>query len=763
MASELRQAVERAFRDYVTDGVPSSGAHEPVKPEIRDALGRTLETVLSTIGSGILRFATVAARDADTGQADGTLAYVYANNGSPNDPANGVYQWKQSTLGWVAAEWYLDSIAQVVQPLVDATEAIRVQTENLRDQTEALFGGVLVRGGGALIDGVLPMGTIGAEDADGLFRVFMAFMPDGTISSGPVSALVQTTLNGVSFSTRQVLGFIFSIIQQDATGTYRVIAGLRDDGSWYPGAATGGTTGICYHVVLLGQSNMAADGAAPVLSASPSGWGNKKFLRGVNTWVAGDNNSTPENRAASGFAFVELTEATIETRATGLADTLKMLITRRSRYDPPLAAGDFILVSSTAVGSRRLADLGPLNARGEGQYMTLLDDIARAKANAEAAGYEYRLLGMVYDQGEKEGDLRLTDSGATLTPSALIAGYYDEALAMVEQFDADARAITGQAEPIPTFVMPACSHVLTSEAWAQAERDSPLVHLVGARSVFQSAMSETANYGNTAQGIHYSADSQKVDIGERCARAIYAVRFAGTGFRAPRITRAVKLSATTVRVDFSAAYPLAVDTETFPPAQGFGFSLRSGTIDTPGAAVFATAAEPTGNGRSILVTFPSIPAGAYLSYANGSLTAVAVPTVLSVGSAAVDPFDGAARYSVTVDGDLSAAIAPLVALGHFTLYGSGSAVSQGLIREVQVSGGDTTFIGRVDERRTGGSYVAFVVGQTLQIGHTSAYGNVRDDNPAMARVKYSRGARGGEYPALYGWAVGHAAVSVEGA
>lgn len=97
-------AINAAWRDFVTENVPASGAHEPVKSEIR-ALGGIIESVVATAGSDISRFATVAAMDAAPGAAAGELAYVYNNAGSPSDAANGYYQWSGSA--WVAAPWLL--------------------------------------------------------------------------------------------------------------------------------------------------------------------------------------------------------------------------------------------------------------------------------------------------------------------------------------------------------------------------------------------------------------------------------------------------------------------------------------------------------------------------------------------------------------------------------------------------------------------------------------------------------------------------------
>ena len=121
-AAQVRAAVEDAFRDFEVAGVPSSGEHEPVKSEIRYALGALLEQVLSSIGAGLKRYATRALLYADTDEADGTLAYVYDD---ATAAYNTVYQWNDAGNAWEVADWYFNAVAGVVQPLLDATEDAR--------------------------------------------------------------------------------------------------------------------------------------------------------------------------------------------------------------------------------------------------------------------------------------------------------------------------------------------------------------------------------------------------------------------------------------------------------------------------------------------------------------------------------------------------------------------------------------------------------------------------------------------------------------
>lgn len=107
-------------------GSPATLVQLPVK--------RLLD-LLSSSASGLARFATVALMQADTGRPDGTLAYVFANAGSPADPANGYYQ--RSGPNWVAAPWVGASFAQQIDAKVAAS----------RDDLDAR-----VAAGGALVD-----------------------------------------------------------------------------------------------------------------------------------------------------------------------------------------------------------------------------------------------------------------------------------------------------------------------------------------------------------------------------------------------------------------------------------------------------------------------------------------------------------------------------------------------------------------------------------------------------------------------------------
>lgn len=108
--------LKAAFRNYVTDGVASSGANEPAKGEIRAAFD-ALQADISAAATGLRKYETKALMDADTAQPDGTLAYVWGDGTAAN---NTVYQSDGGV--WSVAAWYFDSVAEVVEPIFEGSD-----------------------------------------------------------------------------------------------------------------------------------------------------------------------------------------------------------------------------------------------------------------------------------------------------------------------------------------------------------------------------------------------------------------------------------------------------------------------------------------------------------------------------------------------------------------------------------------------------------------------------------------------------------------
>lgn len=176
-----------AFRDFNTDGVPASGAHEPAKPEIRDAWEATdaaLTAIATVIATG-KAYATKALMDADLTPAAGTLAAVYNDS---DDALNGFYvksggtgtgSWLTTNIGFpasfagdlsaliaeVALKAYTSDLtaptgASIVRYLRSSTAVARTVESRLRDTASAKDFGAIGDGANHPLSGVTSLGGV---------------------------------------------------------------------------------------------------------------------------------------------------------------------------------------------------------------------------------------------------------------------------------------------------------------------------------------------------------------------------------------------------------------------------------------------------------------------------------------------------------------------------------------------------------------------------------------------------------------------------
>jgi hypothetical protein len=104
-----------AWRDYVTDGVPSTGNNKPKKSEIRQ-IGGAIDEALTAAAAGIKTFTTWSDLSANPGTAAGQTAYVKGDEGTHTDPVaggtvnnEGEFSWSTSPAGWERVGDYVDS------------------------------------------------------------------------------------------------------------------------------------------------------------------------------------------------------------------------------------------------------------------------------------------------------------------------------------------------------------------------------------------------------------------------------------------------------------------------------------------------------------------------------------------------------------------------------------------------------------------------------------------------------------------------------
>lgn len=193
----VRALVEAAFRESVIAGLSETGANPPAKTEIRAALGVALEAALVAASGNLRPFATVALMDADVSQADGALAYVYDNNGSASDPANGVYQWDDGATDWIVAPWYFATIAALAAPI--AAGLVTPEALALIAAQPGFNAGYPNAYTDALPRGVMS-GTVGGDAVTGATVGTWALTPTGGDIAGVEANLVVTSATAASIA-----------------------------------------------------------------------------------------------------------------------------------------------------------------------------------------------------------------------------------------------------------------------------------------------------------------------------------------------------------------------------------------------------------------------------------------------------------------------------------------------------------------------------------------------------------------------------------
>lgn len=145
----ITNAINAAFRDFATDGVSSSGAHEVVKSEVR-AIGPILEEAigLSALGSIVdVVKTTKALLDADLAHAANTVALVYADATAANNDlyvksgASGAGSWANTgALQGIVAS-LISGALQSVEDAAAEIASFLVPKKNLFDKATMIRNG----------------------------------------------------------------------------------------------------------------------------------------------------------------------------------------------------------------------------------------------------------------------------------------------------------------------------------------------------------------------------------------------------------------------------------------------------------------------------------------------------------------------------------------------------------------------------------------------------------------------------------------------
>lgn len=173
-----------------------------------------MATISEAFAGAVTRYATIAARNADTSGAEGRLSYVYNNNGSSTDPANGFYQLVGGA--WQSAAWVPEALQQFTNRIF------------ISDMTVGYGGQTAVPQNVAVGDEALQSSTLTGPDNIGI-----GLWAGRAITTGSRNVLVgtRTGQTNTTGSENTFVGFEAGSLQATASTSVGIGSGALSQGA----------------------------------------------------------------------------------------------------------------------------------------------------------------------------------------------------------------------------------------------------------------------------------------------------------------------------------------------------------------------------------------------------------------------------------------------------------------------------------------------------------------------------------------------------
>ncbi|MFT4129972.1 hypothetical protein [Labrys sp. (in: a-proteobacteria)] len=728
------------LRDFRTPGVPSSGVNEPDKAEgraVADALGTELSALKAGQISGKLTYATRAELYADLSPAENVGAEVW-NDPDPN--LNGVYR-KVGAPG--TGNWqYLSPLGNYqMRSEIDALE-VSVGQVSAKLATMPLW---------YTVDG----GRYGGEDL-----VFASVYNNGVMQFGVTVSGRFVVPGELEMAGESDLAYAVTF----ADGLLGL--GVPRDGSrlklrgWLMSAASAAT--ITHHL-LLGQSNGIGADAIPVVTSSER-YHSLMFSGGEMTFAwNGPYATNPAGRPASQFELVPLQQQieqanTGERVSSGIAAQLKSA-NAGGRYSTSNLkdTAPCHLFSGPTIGSRYLSEIDWRDVNNEGQWVTFIDDLKRAKQSAANLGYDYAVGALHLTNGENEaGNGKISPNGAVLTYAAMRATFAADIVTARQKWQQAIRDNTGQPDQVvPMFIeqvngglaMPMGAAVAGAQVDATVTDED--IIMVGPHYYVPSAMNSTYANGTHGATVHMSADGVRWR-GEQRGKVMRRVMQEGRRWTPLKIRSVTRVDDTHIRMKFWVPYtPLAFEDYHLPTAPSQGFHVFAGTPTAVGSEKTVTAVALTAADEVTLTLDAATPVAAgsqaLVQYGLSQWADKGLCTVTAVRDGPANGY-GVATVEVKLSADMSALTARYLREGCFKFIQYSANASTLVVRAAYLEGGVTVLRGE----KTATDYTNTMVADAslTQFLRDRPWGNLRDSDPALSVYTFtdpSYGTRQGQY------------------
>ncbi len=357
--------------------------------------------------------------------------------------------------------------------------------------------------------------------------------------------------------------------------------------AFHPIVAAAGVTELL-HILATGQSNMIGGGATPIFTTGPIS-GGLMFNGGMKP------GSAPENLAS----LIPLEESVFvpfggETGVSALVNWLR----------DNVSGNRLFLISNVGVGGAPYADI----KKGTQPYADHIAQISAAKAIADANGMSYRVLCAMAIHGEADEGFSTPDYGSD------VQEWQDD-------YEIDAKEITGQSESIPMFFCAQAATAPFSHNAANLNNSSSIAllraHLAAPTKVI---FVSPETFLDFYSGPHFTAFSHAW-LGVRFAQAIKTVCF-DAGSVSPIYPTGAAIVGDTIVIDFHVPVPpirLEYRFGAHTDSAGFLFKSSDGIliptsvqVTGPSQLTLFFDETPGGTGRQVCFATGNVPGALYL-------------------------------------------------------------------------------------------------------------------------------------------------------
>ncbi len=523
-----------------------------------------------------------------------------------------------------------------------------------------------------------------------------------------------------------------------------------------------------YHIIHMGQSLGSGDQSLPLVTTSNTGFGNLRFKTGTHTWSNNYFPSEPEKRHDSLFTFEPLTAVQRggegETIANGMADHLT------SQIKSTTGKEFRFLFSYAGQGGRYLRELNKRHddakderagtrRSGGGYYKTSIDDVRRAKQQADRLGIPYEVFSVSWMQGEANGARKLNRWDSAIPSSELIKLYKKDLIDLKNDYLSDIKGITKQKNRIPFLTYQTAGN-LAAVAQLQASLEDKDIYMVGPTYMLPNAENGTyiIKEGGPllhGDGIHLTADGERW-LGEQFGKVARRIKVENIDWKPLYPVKAWRnKQSQSISVQFHVPVGhLQLDTTWLPMQDNAaGFVVLNGqNKKLPIHSVSIHSRD--------IVTIKleeAVPAGELsVNYGLQSKVADLPGKIIDIKTGQTYK-DGHPAIDIVFEGNITGSVQKLLEEGVFyiaNIVKDPNEFTNFIIREVSLNAdGNTVFKGEVKDLR---NQVSFKLGQRCTLLRRYSYGNLRDSDNELSTFTFSDGSygsrKGKQYP-LYNWCV----------